>query len=366
MLKHWLSGYTVWRPVAPPAISTPLTPHQPVGGTLNIVLLALDDCLASSVIAMRDAFNMAAWLARQTGASVHLNTVVATPDGKQVRAFGGMPLTPDCGLDGAGPDDIVVLPPIVGNIVEILAREQALIAWLRAHGAGSGTLSSVCTGAFMLAEAGLLQGRKVTTNPNVAALFHSRYPDVALDTGKRLVDQSRIITAGTTTAFIDLAIYLVERVAGPELAVLTAKTLSFDQHAGSQRPYYLVVAEKNHEDAQVRLVQEWLEAAFRRPLLAEDLALKAGLSVRSLNRRFREATGMPPMEYLRRVRVEAAKRLLEADQVPLGDVTALVGYEDSRSFHRLFHLVAGQSPRAYRARFRVRQMGTRPALSPPG
>jgi transcriptional regulator GlxA family with amidase domain len=321
---------------------------------LNIFLIAYDDCLASSVIAMFDAFNLASHLALQAGLPVRLEPLVATLDGQPVRAFGGMPLTPKRSLAELGSDDIVVLPPMVGNIVEILAREHALITWLRAHGPASALLASVCTGAFLLAEAGLLTGRKVTTNPSVAALFHRRYPNIALDTDKRIVDQARIITAGATTAFIDLAIYLVERSAGAQLAVLTAKALSFDKNAGSQRPYYLVVADKNHGDAQVRLVQEWLEASFRRPLSAEDLALKAGISVRSLNRRFRDATGMPPMEYLRRLRVEAAKRLLEADLVPVDDVTALVGYEDTRSFHRLFHLVAGLSPRAYRARFRAR------------
>jgi transcriptional regulator GlxA family with amidase domain len=324
---------------------------------LNIVLVAHDDCLASSVIGMFDAFNVASYLAQQAGTPVRLNPLLATADGKPVRAFGGIPLTPSCGLDGAGPDDIVVLPPMVGNIGQILAREQTLLAWLRTRGADSAILSSVCTGAFMLAEAGLLQGRKVTTNPNVAALFHRRYPDIELDIDKRIVDQSRIITAGTTTAFIDLAIYLVESAAGPELAVMTAKALSFDKNGGSQRPSYLAVADKNHDDAQVRLVQEWLEESFRRPLSAEDLALKAGISVRSLSRRFRDATGMPPMEYLRRLRVEAAKRLLEAGQASIDDITALVGYEDTRSFQRLFHLVTGLSPRAYRARFGARQAG---------
>ena len=324
---------------------------------MKIVLIAYHDCLASSVIAMFDAFNLASHLARQAGTPVPLNPVVVTPDGKSVNAFGGMPLTPTGALAGIDPDDIVVLPPMVGNIGEILAREHALIGWLRTHGGGSAVVASVCTGVFMLAEAGLLQGRKVTTNPSVAALFHRRYPDIELDTDKRIIDQASIITAGTTTAFIDLAIYLVERIAGPELAVLTAKTLSFDKNAGSQRPYYLVVADKSHGDDQVRLVQEWLEVSFRRPLAAEDLALKAGISVRSLNRRFRDTTGMPPMEYLRRLRVEAAKRLLEADQVRVDDVTALVGYEDTRSFHRLFHQLVGLSPRAYRARFCARLIG---------
>lgn len=324
---------------------------------LNIVLLAYDDCLASSVIAMFDAFNMTTLLSRNADADAtpRLRPVVATLDGQPVRAFGGMPLTPSLRVDQIGPDDIIVLPPIVGDIVTVLAREQALTDWLRARAGGSAIICSVCSGAFLLAEAGLLQGRRITTNPSVAALFHRRYPGVALATDQRLVDQARIVTAGTSTAFIDLAIFLVERLCGPELAVLTAKALSFDKNAGSQRPYSLTVADKNHEDAQVRLVQEWLEASYRRPLSAEDLAQKAAVSVRSLNRRFRDATGMPPMEYLRRVRVEAAKRLLEADQLAIDDVTAEVGYEDSRSFHRLFHQVTGLSPRAYRARFRTRR-----------
>lgn len=164
-----------------------LAPSPAQGIVLKIVLIAYHDCLASSVIAMFDAFNLASHLARQAGTPVQLNPVVVTPDGKSVNAFGGMPLTPTGALAGIDPDDIVVLPPMVGNIGEILAREHALIGWLRTHGGGSAVVASVCTGVFMLAEAGLLQGRKVTTNPSVAALFHRRYPDIELDTDKRII-----------------------------------------------------------------------------------------------------------------------------------------------------------------------------------
>lgn len=318
--------------------------------------------MASSVVGMTDAFNIASNLAIQSGRAEELasfQTSVVTSDGRSVRAFGGIPIASNGSLPTLTLNDIVVIPPIVGDVERVLRREYELVRWLRMRAGSAAIISSVCSGAFLLAEAGLLKGKRATTNPALAALFHRRYPGITLQTEQRLVSQLSVITAGTTTAYIDLAVHIVERVAGYDLALLTAKALAVDKNAGSQLPYTLTVGDKEHGDEHVRMIQDWLEGSFQRPLAAEDMALKSGLSVRSLNRRFHDNIGMSPVEYLRRLRVEAAKRILEEGRVSLESMTHMVGYEDPRSFFRLFQMMTGLSPAGYRDRFAARP-GTRP------
>lgn len=163
-----------------------------------------------------------------------------------------------------------------------------------------------------------------------------------------------MLCAGSTTAFLDLAIYLVDRFVGHEVAVLTAKTLNVDLERRSQLPQYLYVAPKDHGDRAVLDLQSWMEQHASDPISMTELAARGAMSLRSLNRRFRAATGLTPIEYLHRVRIETAKRLLEASDASVEQITARVGYSDARSFGRLFRTLAGVSPREYRARFGAR------------
>jgi transcriptional regulator GlxA family with amidase domain len=246
----------------------------------------------------------------------------------------------------------VLIPAILGDIEKALERESGLIAWLSGLQSRPILLASACTGAFLLAEAGLLNGRRITTNPFYRSLFEARYPSVRLALDERIVEDRTVICAGSTSSVLDLAVHIVDRLGGHELAVSTAKALSIDRNPGSQRPYLLFIAPRDHGDASILRVQEWIEARHSEPIGAQAMAAAGHMSVRNLNRRFRAATGMAPLNYLRIVRLETAKRLLELGQAPIKQVAQQAGYGDVRAFIRAFGAWAGVPPNQYRMRFR--------------
>jgi transcriptional regulator GlxA family with amidase domain len=321
---------------------------------MKITIVAFEGCMTSAVYGQADAFAIAAYISgRRADASWPDHDVrIATPEGKPVQGYGGHPIEAHCSIGEATDSNVVLIPPIFNDIEQTLAREVGIVSWLSSFPRKSTLLASTCTGAFMLAEAGILDGRRVTTNPAFSALFERRYPAVLLALEQRLIDDNMVICAGATTAYLYLAVHVIDRLAGHDLAVATAKALSIDRNPESQRPYFLFIAPKDHGDDKVLQLQDWIEAHHYEPIGVEDMVRAAGMSIRNLNRRFLSATGMSPGIYLRRVRIETAKRLLEAPNAPIDRVASEVGYRDTRAFIRAFGVVAGLSPGQYRQRFR--------------
>lgn len=322
---------------------------------MEITVVAFEGCMTSAVYGQADAFAIAAYIAGRRGdASWSGHEVrIATLDGESVAGYGGHPIRPHCSLERAKDSDVVLIPPIFNDIGETLAAETLLISWLRAASENCALLASTCTGAFLLAEAGILDGRRVTTNPAFSTLFARRYPAVQLAVHERLIDDNRVICAGATTAYLNLAVHVIDRLAGHDLAVATAKALSIDRHGESQRPYFLFIAPKDHGDDKVLALQGWIETNHARPIEIDDMVEIAGMSVRNLSRRFLAATGLSPRQYLRRVRIEAAKRLLEGPAASVERIAEAVGYRDARAFIRAFGAVAGISPGLYRQKFKA-------------
>ena len=170
------------------------------------------------------------------------------------------------------------MPPITGPIVETLQANRSIVPRLRRSTSGDGLVASVCTGAFFLAEAGMLASCRATTNPLLADTFRQTYSNVTLVPEERLVDEGRVLCAGSTTAFLDLAIYLVDRIAGHEIAVLTAKSLCVDMSHRSQIPYFVYVAPKNHGDGAVLSLQQWMELQHGEAITSDHLARRGAMS----------------------------------------------------------------------------------------
>jgi transcriptional regulator GlxA family with amidase domain len=318
--------------------------NRRMAAPVRVAIVAFDGCMTTAVAGVLDALAIAN---HNAGRLVFDAGVVAARD--TVAGSGGFAI-PAAPLDDAA-WDVAIVPPILGPLEETLAANAPIAGWLARRAADGAIVASVCAGAFFLARAGLLAGRRATTNPMFADLFRRAHPDTQLEPERRLVDEGRVLSAGSTTAFLDLAVYLVDRFAGHDVAVATAKMLSVDKNARSQLPYFLHFARRDHGDAAVLALQSWLEDHFTETPSGEDLARRGGMSQRSLNRRFLTATGMTPTTYLHHVRIEAAKRLLETTALTVDEITARVGYEDARSFSRLFQRLAGLPPRDYRARF---------------
>jgi transcriptional regulator GlxA family with amidase domain len=333
------------------------------GKSMNVTVVAFEGCMTSAVYGLLDAFALAARLSPRLSTSRWMDHRIrlATLQGRPVHGFGGFRIEPHCSLEEADESDVVVVPAILGDIEEALVRERALVDWLarlrpgRMPGRNPGQilLASACTGAFLLAEAGVLDGRRVTTNPLYRPMFQARYPSLLLALDERIVEDRMVICAGSTSAVLDLAVHVVDRLGGHDLAVSTAKALSIDRNPGSQRPYLLFIAPRDHGDPSVLRVQDWIEARHDQSISAAAMARVGHMSVRNLNRRFLAATGMAPLDYLRIVRLETAKRLLESDRAPIKQVAERVGYRDVRAFIRAFGKWAGLSPGQYRLRFQT-------------
>ena len=317
---------------------------------LDVAVVGFDGCMTSAITGLCDIAQVAnEWAVARSGSLAGAFKPRIVSMGSNVVAGSAGFTIPATPIDQSQRPDLVIVPPIVTPVPETIAQSGELVAWLRSL---RGTIvASVCGGAFFLAEAGLLAGRRATTNPALAGLFRGSYPDVSLEPEERLIDTGDVLTAGSTTAFLDLGVYLVDRFVGREVAVLTAKALCIDANRRSQLPYCLYIAPKNHGDEAVLSVQQWLEQGYKQKTGLDALAKRARMSERSLSRRFVGATGLTPVEYLHRVRIEAAKHLLETSMQSVAEITDAVGYQDARSFSRLFRKLTDVGPCEYRDRF---------------
>ncbi|MCF6178063.1 MAG: helix-turn-helix domain-containing protein [Geopsychrobacter sp.] len=320
---------------------------------LNIAILAFDNCLQSSIAGPLDLFTVANWEKKKrnkTDKTPFCRWEVLTLDGGPVVCFSQEPLVPHCSIASCRQPDLIILPSVLGNI-EALRQEKEVISWLKEqHGRGT-IIASICAGAFLVAEAGILNGREATTHWQLADRFHQTYPKVKLQEDKILIDGDDYICAGGTSAHQDLAIYLLEKFGSAELADSCARMMLIDRSRRHQAPYIRFRRQKNHGDKQVALVQRYLEQHLTERTSVVKMASMAQMVERTFLRRFKKATGDSPLEYLQRLRVEAAKRLLERGETRIGLITSAVGYEDASSFRRLFKQIAGVSPTVYRRRF---------------
>ena len=227
-----------------------------------------------------------------------------------------------------------------------------LLEWVRGQHDGGAHLASICTGAFLLAEAGVLEHQDATTHWLFEKRFRDRYPGVRLRIDQLLTRGDRVMCSGGAYAGLDLALAIVVDLFGKDLANRCAKLLLLDRHRGSQSVYAGLDARWQHGDARVRAVQEWLDEHYAEAIQIEQLAVRANLGERHFKRRFKAATGEAPLVYLQKLRIDKARKLLECSPVPVEEVARAVGYEDAGFFRELFRRLTSQTPAQYRHHYR--------------
>jgi len=258
----------------------------------------------------------------------------------------------DTAPEAEGFPAVLVLPPGLGDPVP--PEEASLFAkWLRdRHGAGT-SLSSICKGAFLLGETGLLAGRTVTTHWSYEEQFQARFPDARVDTDRLIIDDGDIITAGGVMAWTDLALKLIDRFLGPTIMIETAQVFLVDP-PGREQSYYSAFSPRlTHGDAAVLRVQHWLQATDAKEIDLATLARQASLEERTFLRRFQKATGLTTTEYCQRLRVGKARELLQFGTLSFDQVAWEVGYSDPGAFRKVFTRIVGLTPNDYRRRFRT-------------
>lgn len=284
---------------------------------------------------------------------------IVAAEAKPFRARGGILIEPHLTLREAETADLICVPNITLPVDRSPhGRFPHAIEWLKRNYNAGATIGSACSGAVLLAEAGLLDGHKATTHWAYRDLFRTSYPNVRLHLERIMAfagEGNRIVTTGGFGSWQDLALHFIARFCGSEHAVRTAKVYVFSEHQEGQLPYIAMARHIQHADLVIRDCQLWIADNYMVDQPVARMIERSMLNRNSFVRRFKAATGYRPLEYVQTLRVEEAKQLLETSSNSTDHIASQVGYDDSRSFRRIFRRYSGLAPSAYRKRFTHRR-----------
>ena len=324
---------------------------------IRIGILVFPECVGAAAAAPYDVFKIANTLSLMRPAAEQLRFEV-----KWVSADGGMVAT-NTGISFATEAldhdcDALIVTGIdrhaMREIVPAIRTMENEVKLVRDFAASGGMVSAMCTGTFLLAEAGLLDGRRATTSWWLSAYFAKRYPDVALESEELVVRDGQLLSSGGAGSYLDLALWLVGHFGGDPLRVMTAKFLVADSGRTSQTPYVASALVERKSQAVIEQARRWLNEHIDQDWNMGELAAHCSTSPRTLLRRFQKALGLSPVQYTQQLRVERAKALLESSTLSLEDITSRCGYADVSTFSTVFKRWAQITPREYRSRFGMR------------
>lgn len=318
-----------------PGVPWPRTTHQ-VG-----VLLCPELSLASLGLLM-DVFRMG----NQLPGSHRFALTRVSEDGQPVHHEDGE-LRVDGDASLLSGMDLVVVPSLWTQGSRAVERNPRLVRALRDL-PGHVRVVTMCTGAYLLAASGRLDGLKATTHWLLAEALQQSYPAVQVDARENVIEQGALICSGGSLAGVDACLHAVRVVAGQDTARALARMLVTDMRRGPQTLFMPAFSRPRHADREVHALQDFLDERYAQPLTLDDMARHIHVSVRTLQRRFLAATGMTPMQYLQTVRIEHGKSLLASERLSVADIAAMVGYQDRVSFGRLFKSAVGMTPAGYR------------------
>lgn len=260
-------------------------------------------------------------------------------------------VNPDCLIGDVTRTDLIIIPAMHGDLEKAMLLNAAFIPWIIQQYKGGAEVASFCIGAFFLANTGLLKGKQCSTHWVVANEFRSMFPDVNLVDDKIMTDEDGIYTSGGAYSYLNLLVYLIEKYAGRDIAILISKAFMIDIDRVSQSPFIMFQGQKAHEDEPVKKAQEYIESNFEDKITVDQLASMLALGRRSFERRFKKATSNTITEYIQRVKIEAAKKSLETSRKSVYELMFDVGYSDTKAFRTVFKKVTGLSPVEYRNKY---------------
>jgi transcriptional regulator GlxA family with amidase domain len=247
--------------------------------------------------------------------------------------------------------DLVIIPSLAHDYDKILKENKDLIIWITEQYKNGAEIASICTGAFLLAATGLLEGKSCSTHWNAATGFRRLFPNINLHVDKLLTVEKGIYTNGGAYSFLNLMLFLVEKYFDRQTAIYCSKVFQIDIERTSQSPFFVFQTQKNHGDELICKAQTYIEENLSAKISFEKLASKLAISRRNFDRRFIKATGNTPVEYLQRVKVEVAKSTLENGRKNIFEVMHDVGYSDDKAFREVFKKITGISPLDYKAKY---------------
>ncbi len=271
---------------------------------------------------------------------------------KQVKLNNGLfSVRADTLMQDVKKTELIIIPAIGGDFATTLKKNRDFIPWIIQQHKKGAEVASLCSGSFMLASTGLLKGKECSGHWSSANLFREMFPETTLVDGRIVTEQGGLYSSGGATSYWNLLLHLVEKYAGREMAIMASKVFALEIDRKSQSPFVMFNGQKKHEDESIKQAQEYIENNVTEKISIEELAVKFAIGRRHFERRFKKATNNSPLEYMQRVRIEAAKKKLETSSMNVNEVMYEVGYSDIKAFRTVFRKLTGLSPADYRSKY---------------
>lgn len=258
---------------------------------------------------------------------------------------------PQVHISAIAKTDLIIIPSLNRGFREAVSGNKMLIAWVEEQYKGGAEIASICTGAFMLASTGLLDGKMCSTHWSAEETFRQLFPKVNLQADQLITDENGIYTNGGAYSFLNLMIYLVEKYYDRQTAIYCAKIFQIEMDRQSQSSFSIFTGQKQHGDEMIKEAQAYIESRLDEKISVDHLSSRFSVGRRNFDRRFVKATGNTPVEYSQRVKIEVAKRAFETSRKTVNEVMYEVGYSDVKAFREVFRKITGMSPLEYRGRY---------------
>ena len=271
---------------------------------------------------------------------------------KKVEFYEGLfSVKPHIHISSITKTNLIIIPSLNHNYQKAVKENKLLIDWIEKQYKDGAEIASICTGAFMLASSGLLDGRSCSTHWSAADTFRTMFPKVNLKIDKLITDENGIYTNGGAYSFLNLLIYLVEKYYDRQTAIFCSKVFQIEMDRNSQSTFTIFTGQKLHGDEMVQKAQAYIESKLHEKISVGHLSSRFAVGRRNFDRRFIKATGNTPVEYSQRVKIESAKKAFETSRKTINEVMYEVGYSDVKAFREVFRKITGMSPLHYRAKY---------------
>ena len=323
---------------------------------IDVTVLFLNETFSSTAVGPMEVFRHAGSLwnllvGKQQTPRFRVTT--ASANGKAVDCDGFIQIKPNKAINDIRNADLIFIPTTGLSIDDVVERNAPVVPWLKHWHKRGAEIASVCSGVGLVAETGMLNGRRATTHWALAERFREKYPKVKWMPELMVTEDHGFYCGGGVHAALDLSLYLVEKFCGHDIAMQSAKAMLIDTPRAWQAGFAVVPLKTEHNDDSISTAQDWLHQNFHRPFPLDAPARRVGMSLRNFVRRFKQATGDSPLTYLQKLRIAAAKRLLENNHRTIQEISDAVGYQDVAFFRALFQRYTGSSPSGYREKFGV-------------
>jgi transcriptional regulator GlxA family with amidase domain len=271
---------------------------------------------------------------------------------KEIRLNNGLfSIHVDALLQDIKKTDLIIIPAPSGDLKVAVKKNEDFYPWIVDQYHQGAEVATMCIGAFLLAATGLLNGKECSSHWKQANEFREMFPEVTLVDGRIVTEQDGLYSSGGATSYWNLLLYLVEKYAGREMAIMASKVFALEIDRKSQSPFIMFNGQKKHEDEPIKKAQEFIENNVTEKISVEDLSSKFAIGRRHFERRFKKATNNTPAEYIQRVKIEVAKKQLESSNKNVNEVMYDVGYLDNKAFRTIFKKITGLSPVEYRNKY---------------